>query len=105
MSRKKTGEWEMFMEIWKERKHVCANCGKKLGNKPQPIFFSHILTKGRTPELRLNKDNIELLCPEHHMEWETGDLETKRNFTWSKTKKQIVREHNYLLYCKLFGDD
>ena len=42
--KKKTGEWEMFMEIWKERKHVCANCGKRLGNKPQPIFFSHILT-------------------------------------------------------------
>ena len=53
----------------------------------------------------LNKDNIELLCPEHHMEWETGDLETKRKFTWSETKKQIVKDYNYLLYCKLFGDD
>ena len=105
MKKKKTGEWELFMEIWNERPHVCVKCNKRLGNIPQPIFFSHILTKGRTPELRLNKDNIELLCSEHHMEWETGDLETKRNFPWDEKKKELVKTHNYLLYCKLFGDD
>tara|TARA_R110001606_G_scaffold84441_6_gene192120 strand:- start:2896 stop:3228 length:333 start_codon:yes stop_codon:yes gene_type:complete len=102
--KKPTGEWDMFMEIWAERKHICANCGKKL-ESPLPIHFSHILTKGRTPELRLNKDNIELLCAEDHMKWETADLETKRNFTWDDTKLRIVKENNYLLYCKLFGDE
>jgi len=95
----------MFKEIWNERPHRCVECNKDLGNKLQPIFFSHILTKGRTPELRLNKNNIELLCAEHHMKWETADLDTKRSFKWTKEKKELVKEYNYLLYCKLFGDD
>lgn len=103
--RKKTGEWDLFLEIWNERKHVCVNCGKQLGLRPQPIFFSHILTKGSHPSLRLNKNNIELLCAEDHMKWETGDLETKRKFKWSDDKKNFVKENHYLLYCKLFGDE
>jgi hypothetical protein len=103
--RKKTGEWDMFLEIWSERTHKCLECNMDLGNKPLPIFFSHILTKGRTPELRLDKRNIELLCAVCHIHWETGDLETKRSFKWSQEKKELVKENNYLLYCKLFGDE
>jgi hypothetical protein len=70
--RKKTGEWEMFLEIWKERPHYCVNkkCGKYLGEEPQAIFFSHRKSKGAYPELRLCKDNIDLLCPECHRLWD-----------------------------------
>ena len=96
MKRKPTGDREFFLEIWNERPHKCEECGKDLGRIPQPIFFSHILTKGRTPELRLNKKNIELLCPKHHMEWETADLEKKRKFKWSKEKSSNI--HDYQVF-------
>lgn len=70
---KKTGELEFFVEIWNERPHYCVKCSKWLGNDLKPIFFSHIKSKGAYPELRKDKDNIELLCAECHHIYEFGD--------------------------------
>ena len=100
--KKKTGEWDMFLEIWKERPHRCEQCNKDLGESPKPVFFSHILTKGANPRLRLEKDNIELLCPEHHHKWETADIRTKRLFKSSERKRELIKEHHYILYEKLY---
>ena len=73
--KKATGEWEMFLQIWEERAHYCQNrnCRKYLGFEPQPIFFSHRKSKGAYPELRLCKDNIDLLCRSCHEVYEFGD--------------------------------
>ena len=73
--RKPTGEKAMFLEIWSEREHYCANteCRKFLGAIPMPIFFSHRKSKGAYPELRLDKNNIDLLCPTCHYEWDFGN--------------------------------
>jgi len=73
--RKKTGEWEMFMEIWAERTHYCVNrsCGKFLGEEPKAIYFSHRKSKGAYPSLRLDKSNIDLLCPECHYQYDHGN--------------------------------
>ena len=72
--RKKTGEWEMFMEIWAERTHYCVNrsCGKFLGEEPKAIYFSHRKSKGAYPSLRLEKSNIDLLCTECHYQYDHG---------------------------------
>lgn len=59
--RKKTGERDLFLEIWQERPHVCNRCGEKL-HEFSTSLFHHIRPKGRYPELRLDKDNIELIC-------------------------------------------
>lgn len=64
--RKKTGERDLFLEIWAERAHYCVKCGKFLGHTPRPEFFSHIHSKGSRPDLRLAKENIELNCRECH---------------------------------------
>lgn len=80
--KKSTGEYELFLEIWKEREHTCTNCkdnldrfvDEEIGN-PSPILFSHIKSKGSCPELRLDKSNIELLCPTCHHIWEFSSKE------------------------------
>lgn len=73
--KKQTGEWNLFLEIWGEREHICENCKLPLGGTPLPIYFSHIKSKGAYPELRLVKSNIELLCPKCHSIYEFGDRE------------------------------
>ena len=71
--RKKTGEKDLFLEIWNERPHTCTYCTKNLGTDPKPIYFSHIKSKGACPELRLDKNNIELVCEDCHYIYEFGD--------------------------------
>lgn len=73
--KKPSGEKELFEEIWNERAHYCENknCRKFLGQEPSIQFFSHRKSKGARPDLRLKKDNIDLLCSSCHHEWEFGD--------------------------------
>lgn len=66
VNRKKTGESALFKEIWEEREHICINCKVYLGEEPIVHFFSHRKGKGANPELRLDKDNIDLLCRDCH---------------------------------------
>lgn len=70
--RKATGERQMFMEIWSERPHICINCLTHLGDEPIVHYFSHRKPKGMYPELRLVKANIDLLCTQCHIYWETN---------------------------------
>lgn len=71
--RKKTGELDLFKEIWSERPHFCECCRKPLGNELHVAFFSHLLAKSTYPKYRLDKRNIMLKCFACHHEWEFGD--------------------------------
>ena len=74
--RKTTGELAMFKEIFEEREKRCTHCMKGL-----PYFnvshFAHIKSKGKYPELRLDKSNIRILCFECHFAY---DHQTKEQF-------------------------
>jgi 5-methylcytosine-specific restriction endonuclease McrA len=59
--KKKTGELAMFLEIWQERKHECEHCGRPL-LAFKVHYFDHVKPKGSYPELKLDKNNIQLLC-------------------------------------------
>ena len=61
-----SGEAKIFMEIWNEQPHICANCKAPLGDEPLTFNFAHIKPKGKYPELRLDKDNIFLSCFDCH---------------------------------------
>lgn len=67
-----TGEAKMFEEIWEERPHICTECNKPLGDEPRVHYFSHIKPKGKYPELRLKKTNIDILCFDCHYERDFG---------------------------------
>lgn len=56
----------LFEEIWSERSHYCEHCGLYLGSEPRAIYFSHQKSRGAHPELKMEKDNIKLLCQECH---------------------------------------
>jgi hypothetical protein len=58
----------LYLEIWKERRHVCFECDHPLGDEPRMQYFHHVLEKGaeRYAHLRHNKDNIVLLDWAHH---------------------------------------
>jgi hypothetical protein len=62
----------LFREIWEERPHHCRECGMYL-KEPLLSQFSHYISKGAEPRLRLAKENIDLLCEGHHFQWEFGD--------------------------------
>lgn len=59
------------MEVWDEREHVCSNCGVPI---PYPAVhnFSHIRSKGARPDLKYDKDNIEILCSSVNQNFRTG---------------------------------
>ena len=61
-----TGERVLFLEIWKEREHICENCKEILGEEPKVWMFAHIIGKGANKLLRLVKKNIRLLCYDCH---------------------------------------
>ena len=86
--RKKTGEKTVFFEIWAERPHKCVICDAVL-----PMFtvryFAHILGKGAYPSLRLNKENIEIMCFPHHYMY---DHETNRAIDDPRFDKIFIKK-------------
>jgi len=80
-------ETDIFMDIWSERIHFCEECGRYLGSDPKRFYFSHILSKGSHPNLRLSKDNIILLCFDCHRRWDFRDR--NKMLVFEKYKKRI----------------
>ncbi len=62
---KPTGELALFKEIWAERPHFCFVSGKKLPHFDVRLF-AHVIPKGNSPNMRLDKNNIVLLTPSNH---------------------------------------
>lgn len=95
--RQPTGELEVFMQIWKDRPHVSEVSGKPLLPIGHPDWikqFSHILSKGAFPAFRLYKDNIKLVLPDEHQQWETGSRDTLRQqpeWNWVFEEYEILR--------------
>lgn len=83
--RKKTGELELFREIWKGSDETSFVSGRRIYN-PGPSNFHHVLTKGAYPRFRLYKKNIVLLTTEEHNKihtWSRYKL-LKESLDWEK---------------------
>jgi hypothetical protein len=57
---------EMFLDVWKKRKHHSEVSGVYLGKEPMSTYFHHILPKEKYPEACLDEENIILLTLEEH---------------------------------------
>lgn len=57
---------EMFMNIWKKKRHYSEVSGLYLGKEPMSTYFHHILPKEKYPEACLDEENIILLTLEEH---------------------------------------
>jgi hypothetical protein len=91
--RKPTGELEVFKEIWEERPHVSEVSGLTI-YRFDIRCFSHILTKGAYGRFRLKKDNILLVTPEEHNQWEFGDR-SQPKWEWVKGRAEALKEEYY----------
>ena len=67
---------KFFKQIWNERPHYSEISGKHLGEEYNPVFFSHILSKGAYTALRHEKGNILLMNFNEHENWGNGDRRT-----------------------------
>lgn len=66
-----------FRWVWDNKPHRCEECLKSLRNY-SAVYCSHILTRGAFPEAAHDARNINILCFEHHNEWENGNRERMR---------------------------
>lgn len=78
----------VFFNIWQEREHKCYHCGRRLGNEPKAIYFSHILSRGAHPKLRCEPKNIVLACPKCHRIYDFGD----RNQLERQVPEELIEE-------------
>lgn len=66
-----------FRWVWDNKPHQCEECLKPLRNY-SAVYCSHILTRGAYPEAARDARNINILCFEHHNQWENGDKSKMR---------------------------
>ena len=56
----------------------CEECGKPL-NIYRAMWVSHILSRGAHPEARYDLRNYNLLCYDHHTQWERTTSKNGKN--------------------------
>jgi hypothetical protein len=57
---------EMFLDIWKKKRHYSEVSGTYLGSEPMSTYFHHILPKSKYPEACFDEENIILLTLDEH---------------------------------------
>jgi len=97
----KTGEKDVFENIWEQRKHVSQLSGKPLYPKGHEFWhwqFAHLLSKGAYPSLRHDERNILLVTPKEHERLDGGDktkLLESNNAEWVEDWiEQLKREYH-----------
>ncbi len=83
---------EMFLEIWKKRKHHSEVSGVYLGKEPMSTYFHHILPKEKYPDACLDEENIILLTLEEHSNVENDmyryeEVNKRRNYLLTKYER------------------
>lgn len=93
--RKKTGELNLFLEIWSERPHKSQVSGTPLQFDVR--CFSHLLSKGAYPSLRLVKENIVLKTPQEHHDYQFNEHKIKDlpEWKWVFEKKAELKLNYY----------
>lgn len=84
----KKANQRFFKWIWQHKEHVCEECQRPL-QFYSATFCSHILSRGAHPEMAHDGRNINILCFEHHNQYEFGNREQMRIF--EKNQKTIER--------------
>lgn len=78
------GWWDVALEIWAARPHICEVCGRALGDEPIPHYFSHLLPRGSYRRYKRDKRNILLKDSRCHAKWhELGPAYLSDHWEWS----------------------
>lgn len=86
---------KFFRFVWENKPHYCEECLKPLANY-SAVYCSHILTRGAHPEMAHDPRNINILCFEHHNQWEQATTrKTMRIYQKNSiTIKMLEAEYN-----------
>ena len=87
-----TQQRDMFLGIWKKRKHHSEVSGAYLGKEPMSTYFHHILSKEKYLEACLDEENIILLTLEEHSNVENDmyryeEVNKRRNHLLTKYER------------------
>lgn len=63
---------------WENNKQRCEECAAPL-QEYSSKFISHIISRGARPEMAHDPRNKNILCFNHHQQWEETDKKKKRN--------------------------
>ena len=87
---------KFFRFVWERKPHCCEECMKPLRHY-SAVYCSHILTRGAHPEMAHDPRNINILCFEHHNQWEHATTrKTMRIYNKNLTTiKLLTREYSY----------
>lgn len=78
---------------WEHKPHICEECMRPL-REYSATYVSHILTRGAHPEMEHDCRNINILCFNHHNQWENGNRENMRIYLSNmKTIEQLKKEY------------
>ncbi|MFA5298317.1 MAG: hypothetical protein WC389_08945 [Lutibacter sp.] len=91
----KAGNRKFYDFCWKHLPHYCEECGIGLLHFA-PIFISHILSKGAHDPIRFDIRNVNILCPEHHRQWET---EKKEQMGIYEKNQETIEKLKHEYYC------
>jgi hypothetical protein len=83
---------EMFLNIWKKKRHYSEVSGAYLGSEPMSTYFHHILPKEKYPDACLDEENIILLTLEEHSNVENDmyryeEVNKRRNHLLTKYER------------------
>jgi hypothetical protein len=98
-------DYEIFKEIWDEKKDKDGNRHSEVSNIPLHYFFgprmffvfSHILAKGPYPGFRHYKKNIVLMTWNEHQLWEfhTHKIKDDPKWKWVFDLKDELKQEYY----------
>ena len=110
---KKTGEFEVFTQIWNERPQESFLTGEPLTHYKDtdlfPNLFAHVLPKGMNKfyKFKLYKKNIILLTPDEHFLLDQGSADQRRSYAeetgcdWNKIRELGIKLKEE--YSTLYG--
>jgi len=83
---------DMFLNIWKKKRHYSEVSGVYLGKEPMSTYFHHILPKEKYPEACFDEKNIILLTLEEHSNVENDmyryeEVNKRRNHLLTKYER------------------
>ena len=87
---------KFFHWVWLHKEHFCEECGRPLPEY-SATFCSHILSRGAHPEMAIDPRNINILCFNHHQQYEFGDRQALKIYPIIKATAEKLKQEYSLL--------
>lgn len=87
--RNKGGQVALFNRIWDSRPHKCEVCGVAI-KEPTASNFSHIISKGAYPSMKLDERNVEIWCQNCHLLYTIKDVSVASRPMWKRVHEKAI---------------